>query len=199
LEVRATCVWVLAPDIRKADDPLRDREPCRVWVVEAKEIDAPTGAEPVHWVLLTTLSVEGFDPARQVVRYYTRRWVIEDLSLVLKSGLRAERLQMDDAHTLMNTLALLYVVAWRVLHLRDMARFLPEEPAAAVVTPTEHAVLQAAEGRSLETVREVARAIAYLAGFPRYPSAGEPGVRTLWEGLQRLEASAFGWRLAHGQ
>jgi hypothetical protein len=198
LEVRVTSVWILPPDLRKADDALRDRKPRRVWVVEARESDAPAGVKPVHWVLLTTLSVEGFAPARQVVHYYTRRWVIEELTLVLKSGLRAERLQMDDAPTLMNTLALLYLVAWRVLHVRDTARFLPEEPASMLVTATEQAVLEAAERRPLPTARAVTRAIAHLGGFPRYPSAGEPGVRTLWEGLQRLEAAVFGWQLAHG-
>jgi hypothetical protein len=199
VEMRVTTVWIQTPDLRKADDALRDRQPRQVWVVEAKETQPPAGVKPVHWVLLTTLAVEGFTQARQVVRHYTRRWVIEELTLVLKSGLRAERLQMDDAATLMNTLALLYVVAWRVLHVRDTARWLPDEPAATLVTPTEQAVLEAAERRPLPTARDVTRAIAHLAGFPRYPSAGEPGVRTLWDGLRRLEAAVFGWQLAHGQ
>jgi hypothetical protein len=198
LELRAVRVWIQAPDLRKADDALRDRKPRQVWAVEAREIETPGGAKPIHWVLLTTMPVETFQQARRMVIYYKCRWVIEELSLVLKSGLRAERLQVDDVHTLKNTLALLYVVAWRVLHVRNTARFLPEEPAAAVVSPSEHAVLEAAEGRPLKTAREVTQAIAYLAGFPRYPSAGPPGVRTLWEGLQRLEAAAFGWRLARG-
>lgn len=199
LEVRAVCVWIQAPDLHKPDDPLRDRQPRQVWAVEATEGDPPEGVEPLHWVLLTTMPVETFTQARQMVGYYKRRWAIEELFLVLKSGLRAERLQMDDVETLKNTLALLYVVAWRVLHVRDMARFLPDEPAASVVSPTEHAVLEAAENRPLKTAREVAQAISHLAGFPRYPSAGSPGVRTLWQGLQRLEAAAFGWRLARGQ
>ena len=197
VEVRVVPVWLLAPDLKKSDDAFRDRQPCRVWVVEAKERDAPEGAEALHWVLLTTLKVADFAQACQVLDYYRRRWTIEELSLVLKSGLRAERLQVDDAHTLMNTLALLYVVAWRVLYVRDTARFLPETPAEELVDATERAVLEAATGRTVTTAAEVVRALAQFAGFPQYPSAGPPGVRTLWEALQRLEGAVVGWKLAH--
>jgi hypothetical protein len=199
LEVRLAHVWLLAPDRSKVDDPLRDRRPREVWVVEARECAAPAGVEPLRWVLLTTQPVEDFAAACQTIRYYQRRWVIEDLSLVLKSGLGAERLQMEEAATLKNTLALLYVVAWRVLFLRDTARFLPEGPADLLVNPTEQAVLEAACGQKVATTAAVIQALAHLAGFPRYPSAGPPGVRTLWEGLQRLEGAVLGWQLAHGQ
>lgn len=197
LEIRKAHLWLMPPDLRKSDDPLRDREPQEVWVVEAQERDPPPGAEPLHWILLTTQPVADFAAACQVVRDYQRRWVIEELSLVLKSGLRAERLQMDDVETLQNTLALLYVVAWRVLYTRDLARFLPAAPVELLLNPTERAVLEAAAGRPLPTVADAVQAIAGLAGFPKYPSAGPPGVRTLWEGLQRLEAAVFGWQLAH--
>jgi hypothetical protein len=196
LEIRFAHVWMRPPDLHKADDPLRDREPQEVWVVEARERDAPPGVEPLLWVLLITQPVADLAAACQVVRDYRRRWVIEDLSQVLKSGMRAERLQMDDVETLKNTLALLYVVAWRVLYVRDIARFVPEAPAETLVNATEHAVLVAASGRALPTVADVVQAIAALAGFPRYPSAGPPGIRTLWDGLQRLEGAVLGWRLA---
>jgi hypothetical protein len=199
VEVRVVPVWMKAPALRKADDPLRDQAAQRVWVVEVCEVDRPGGAEPVHWVLLTTLAVEDYAAACRLIGYYRRRWVIEELSLVLKSGLRAERLQMDEVHTLQNTLALLYVVAWRVLFVRDTARFVPDAPAETLVNPTEQAVLAAATGRAITTAAEVVQALGQLAGFPRYPSAGLPGVRTLWEGLQRLEAVVFGWQLARGQ
>jgi len=199
LAIRFVRVWMMPPDLRKADDPLRDRAPQQVWVVEAEEQDAPEGVTPLHWVLVTTQPVPDFAAACQVVRDYRRRWVIEELSLVLKSGLRAERLQMDDVATLQNTLALLYVVAWRVLSTRDLARFVPDAPAAALVNPTELAVLEAAAGRPLPTTADVVQAIAGLAGFPRYPSAGPPGVRTLWEGLQRLEGAVLGWQLARAR
>ena len=142
------------------------------------------------------MPVRTAEQAEQMVRNYTRRWVIEDVHLVLKSGLRAEQLQFDDAHSLKNALATLYVVAWRVVQTRDTARFSPDAPASQLVAPDEIEVLEAVEGRSLPTVRDVVRAIAHLGGFPTYASAGEPGVRSLCAGLQRLEGIIVGWRLA---
>ena len=199
LELRAARVWLLAPRLYKSDDEFRSREAQEVWVVEARERDAPEGAAPLHWVLVTTLPSEGFQAACRVLEYYQRRWLIEELSLVLKSGLQAEKLQMDDAHTLKNALALLYVVAWRVLYVRDTARFLPEAPAELLVDADEQAVLSAVLNKQVKTAADVVEALARLAGFPRYPSAGQPGVRSLWEGLRRLEGAVLGWRLAHNQ
>jgi hypothetical protein len=169
-----------------------------LYAIDAREIDT-TVPEPIHWVLLTTLPVHTQAQAQQMVSDYTRRWVIEDLHLVLKSGLSAEHLQFDDVHTLKNALATLYLVAWRVLCTRDTARAFPDAPADQLVSAEEQAVLEAAEGRALPTTRDVTRAIAHLAGFPRYPSAGEPGVRSLWEGLRCLDSILAGWRLAKQQ
>lgn len=171
-------------------------DPLVLWAVLASEPDPPDGVPPLTWLLLTTLPVPDFATAQQVVGYYARRWVIEELHLVLKSAFGAERLQCDDAHTLKNTLALLYVTAWKVLHLRDVARCLPDLPAQEVVDPDELAVLEAHERRPLTTARAVVRALAHFGGFPRNPAAGEPGVRSLWDGLQRLEGAVAGWRLA---
>jgi hypothetical protein len=196
LEVRSTAVHLPRPT-DGADSESGSPESIGMWAVYASEIDPPPGAEPLRWLLLTSMPVRSFQEARLMLRYYTRRWVIEELHLVLKSGFGAERLQCDDAHTLKNCLALLYVVSWKVLHLRDIARCVPETSAAEVVEADELAVLEANEGRALLTARDVVRAIAHLGGFPRNPSAGEPGVRSLWDGLQRLEGAVAGWRLAH--
>jgi hypothetical protein len=199
LELRAVHVWLQPASFAKADDSVRERSPQKVWVVEARETGAPAGVEPLLWVLLSTQPVETLQEAVRTVGFYRRRWVIEELSLVLKSGLSAEKLQMDDRHTLQNTLALLYIVAWRVLQLRDMVRFLPDAPAETLLDETERKVLAAATGHPVKTAAEAVRAIAQLAGFPSYPSAGRPGVRTLWEGLRRLEGAVFGWKLARGE
>jgi hypothetical protein len=166
-----------------------------LYAIDARETN-PSTAEPVHWVLFTTLPVQAPQEAEAIVRTYTRRWVIEDVHLVLKSGLGAEKLQFDDVHSLKNALATLYIVAWRVVYTRDTARNSPDAPAQQLVSQDEHDILEAVERRSLPTARDVTRAIAHLAGFPRYPSAGEPGVRSICAGLQRLEAMLIGWKLA---
>ncbi len=169
-----------------------------VWVICATEKEPPAGEKPVHWVLLGTTRVETLEDACRMLGYYARRWVIERLHYTLKSGLGAERLQIDDAGSLSHALALYYVVAWRLLHLTYTAREDPERPAAEILDVDAVAVLEAASGRPVLTVREAVIEIARLGGYQPYRSAPPPGVKVLWHGQIRLDSMVIGWRLARG-
>jgi hypothetical protein len=57
-------------------------------------------------------------------------------------------------------------------------------------------VLEEATQAPVSTARAAIRALAQLGGFPTNPSAKEPGVKVLWQGLRRLEAMVEGWLLA---
>ena len=178
---------------RRSSEP---GEPIPVWVFEVREVNPPEGEPPVQWMLITTLPVENVADAERVIRYYARRWGIERLHYTLKSGLRVERLQFDDATSLAHALAVYYVVAWRLLWLTHLARVDPDGPPSGMLNETEREVLEGASGRPIRTRRETVRAIAQLGGFAGNPAAGEPGVKSLWLGLTRLEAMVVGWKLA---
>jgi hypothetical protein len=66
-------------------------------VIQAREAAAPPGEKPLCWTLVTTLPAGTLEEACQAVGYDPRRWFIERLHFTLKSGLRAERLQIDAA------------------------------------------------------------------------------------------------------
>jgi hypothetical protein len=173
----------------------RGNAPQTVWVIEAREETPPEGVPALCWVLLTTLAVPDLATARTVVGYYARRWRIERLHFVLKSGLRAERLQIDDATSLTHALAVYYVVAWRLLHLTYVARETPEASARTVLEAEELTVLTAAVGRPVKTVAQVVQAMAKLGGFLPYQKT-PPGLKTLWHGWQYLQGLVAGYRLA---
>jgi hypothetical protein len=170
-----------------------------VRVLEAREEQPPAGETAVSWTLLTTLPVTTPAEAARVVGYYARRWLIERLHFTLKSGLRAERLQIDDARSLSHCLALYYVVAWRLLQLTYLAREDPERPAADVLAAAEIAVLEAAAKKPVRTLVEAVREIAILGGYQYYRTAPPPGVKSLWLGWRYLTGLVQGWRLAHQQ
>lgn len=193
LTVRAIAAQVQPPRHAKAGEP---RRPVAVHVVCATEEEPSAGEKPIQWILVTTQAVTTGEAACEMVRYYTRRWMIERLHFTLKSGCRAERLQIDDAASLKNALGLYYVVAWRLLWLTTVARTEPLRPAEAIVEEEERRVLEQATGRPVRTAREAVRGVARLGGFAGSPSEGEPGVKSLWLGLRRLEAMVAGWRLA---
>lgn len=170
--------------------------PTEAWVIQALELEPPAGEPPIHWVLITTEAVWDFEAACAMVGYYAKRWVIERLHFTLKSGLRAERLQIDDAVSLGHALAVYYVVAWRLLHLTYLAREQPEAPASATFEPEELTVLTAATKREVSTVWEAVLAVAELGGWQRYRTAPPPGVKSLWVGWITLRGMVQGYRLA---
>ncbi|MGI2909824.1 IS4 family transposase, partial [Tolypothrix sp. VBCCA 56010] len=47
------------------------------------------------------------------------------------------------------------------------------------------------------SLRQAVRMIAILGGFLGRKGDGEPGVKTIWRGLQRLHDIAATWKLLH--
>jgi len=180
-----------------------------LWVVLAREEDAPTGAEPIEWLLLTTVAVENFEQACERVAWYTQRWNIEVFHRTLKSGCLIEDRQLGEVERLEACLAIDMVVAWRIFYLVKLGREVPDVPCDAFYDTDEWQVLVANHNSKHSAknhlpsdppppLREANRMVAKLGGFLGRKSDGEPGTETLWRGLQRLDGMTEGWRLASG-
>lgn len=190
LTVRVLAVSLLAP--HNATAP-----PVSLFVVRASEETPPQGVkEPIEWVLLTTLPVSDAQTALAVVGYYALRWRVERFHYVLKSGCRLERLQMETFATLHKAVSLYSIVAWHLLDLMYLSREVPNAPTWEALSDTERTVLERATGKPLHTVGEVVAAVARLAGFVSVPSAPDPGIKSLWLGLRKLQDLVTGFRLA---
>lgn len=59
-------------------DPRQSKEPLTVWVVRVWEEQKPEGAEPLEWLLLTSVSTTTLDQAWERVDWYRQRWLVED-------------------------------------------------------------------------------------------------------------------------
>jgi hypothetical protein len=90
------------------------------------EADPPEGAKPLRWVLLTTVPIESRKQALRCLRWYTRRWRIEEWHRVLKSGCRIEAHQHQSATKLACAIAIDAVMAWRVMALTLLGREAPD-------------------------------------------------------------------------
>ena len=174
----------------------------RLTAILAEEEDPPEGQEPVRWWLLTTLPIHGLADAMQAVAWYTLRWLVERYHYVLKSGCRIEQLQLETAERLQRALATYAVVAWRLLWLTYEARRHPEASCQGVLTPEQWQVLHRVVKKtdripaSPPSLREAVRQIARLGGFLARKGDGEPGVKTIWRGLRRLDDLVTGSRLS---
>src|SRR5579883_2333139 len=122
---------------------------------------------------------------------------------VLKSGCRAEDLQLSTVARLENALAVYALVAVQVLWLTALARAQPDQPCTVALSAAEwqtlHRVSQprAPLPATPPTLHEAARAIARLGGFLGRRHDGAPGPLSLWRGLARLRDLTAGWQLAH--
>lgn len=160
--------------------------------IQVREVDAPKGAEPVHWLLLTTREVQSVEDALTCVKWYSCRWSCELFHFTLKSGCKIEERQLREAARLERCLAVLVVVAWRLLYLTMLGRVLPEESCELVLGRSEWEALCCVVERvgrppaEPPTLRKANLMIAGLGGFLGRRGDGEPGVKRIWKGLQRL-------------
>lgn len=127
-----------APDTKQT----RHLKPIEVHVVIAKENEPPQGTKPICWILLTTLPIHSSKQALRCLRWYSRRWRIEEWHRVLKSGCKVEAHQNKTAQRLARAIAIDVVVAWRVMLLTLLGRQTPEIPCELYFSPWECRLLE---------------------------------------------------------
>ncbi len=165
----------------------------RLWAVHARERRAPTGVEPVEWMLLTTMEVRDFDQACDKLDWYAQRWMIEVFHRTLKSGCRIEHRQLGNVHRLENCLAIDMMVAARIMHLTWLGRTCPDVPCTIYFEDEQWKALSCFISRkptpqkTVPVIREVIGWIAKLGGHLGRKSDRPPGTQALWEGLQRAD------------
>jgi hypothetical protein len=194
LEVRFGPVKLTAPH-RKLE--FRD---LHLTAVLAQEVDAPQGVEPLQWMLLTTLAVENFEQALEKLDWYAKRWGIEVYHRTLKSGCKIEERQLGSADRIEGCLAIDMVVAWRIFHLTKLGRDTPGVACSVFFEEAQWKALYCFVQQDPKppdqppTLREAIRMVASLGGFLGRKSDGEPGTKSLWLGIQRLDDIAVTWK-----
>jgi Domain of unknown function (DUF4338)/Transposase DNA-binding/Transposase Tn5 dimerisation domain len=194
LEVRFGPVK-LTPPSRKLEFKELD-----ITAIVAQEIDCPQGIEPLEWMLLTTMAVENFDEAVEKLSWYAKRWGIEVYHRTLKSGCKIEERQLGSADRLEACLAIDMIVAWRIFHLTKLGRETPDVPCSVFFEEAEWKALYCFVRQDPRppdqppTLKEAVRMVAGLGGFLGRRSDGEPGTKSLWLGIQRLDDIAATWK-----
>ena len=172
-----------------------------VWAVHAWEEEPPDEVEPLEWMLLTTAEVATFEQALERLQWYTRRWGIEVYHRTLKSGCKIEERQLGHADRIEACLAIDMVVAWRILHLTKLGREVPDVPCSVFFEEAQWKALLVYINRDPippeqpPSLREATRMVASLGGFLGRKSDGEPGTKSLWIGLQRLDDLTDMWKV----
>jgi len=143
-----------------------------VWMVYAREIDAPQHVKtPLEWMLLTTVETLTLEQACERLEWYAKRWGVEVYHRTLKSGCRIEDRQMDTADSLEDCLAVDMVVAWRIYHLTQLARKVPNAPCTVYFEEAEWKTLHILATNSVDfpmqepTLGEAVRIMGSVGGY----------------------------------
>lgn len=177
-----------------------------VHVVEVREPEPPPGAEPVHWILLSTHAVHSAADAWRLVGWYQRRWTVEQLFRTMKrQGLRLEDSQLHSAERLLKLVAIAAHAAAIVLQLVQ-ARDGDPQPASLAFAPDEIALItslnQRMQGKTPrqknphppDTLAWAAWVIAKLGGWHEYQTK-PPGPITFFNGLTTFRSAVSVFRL----
>jgi Transposase DDE domain len=171
----------------------------RLRLIEVREIDPPQGTEPLHWRLLTTHAIADATAAWEIVGWYQRRWVIEQLFRVMKSqGLQLEDSQLASAERLVKLAAAATKAACIDIQLTQSRDGVDQMPASTVFAEPEIDTLAALaptlEGKTQRqqnnhdprSLAWAAWIIARLGGWNCYYKP--PGPITFRRGMQQFYA-----------
>lgn len=174
---------------RGPERPDGDRTDFTVNVVEVREVNAPAGVPPLRWLPLTSLPCQRWSEVQRIVGRYAARWWIEEYHKALKSGVGAEESQMRQADRIETLVAVLAIVAVRLLNAKWLARTHGGQPVDRDVFGKSALKLLAAkfgEPAGGWPHRRALVAVAQLGGFLARKRDGLPGWQTIWRGWQRL-------------
>lgn len=194
MRISAVAVWVRSP--QRPGKGGGYLPPIRCTAVRVWEENAPSGVQALEWILLTDLEVSRLAQALEVALMYSTRWLIEEFHKALKTGTKAEQLQLETAEGLFAAIAIKSVVALRLIELRERIRMAPEAVAdESGFSELELKVLRTTFHRSITTVNDVALAVGRLGGHMNRKGDGMPGWQTLFRGMSKLNDLVEGVRI----
>jgi hypothetical protein len=184
-------------------------ETVELHLVDIREIDAPTGKQPIHWLSLTSHVIETFDQAHLMLDFYRKRWIIEEFFRTLKSaGFRIEDAKMSDPAAFMNFATLATIAAVTVTQMvraRDNpsgqlladAFDMDDKPLLMTICKDYEGETPTKRQRNFHPPNTLAFAtwvIPRLGAWTGYYN--KPGPATLARGLQKYHAVKCGAQMA---
>jgi hypothetical protein len=197
LELRYRRLRILPPAGKKIHYPELD-----LTILHAQERGIPSGQDAVDWKLITDLPIASRRQAIEKLQWYAMRWKIETFHKILKSGARAEEAKLRAASRLVNLIAVLCILSWRVFWMTMMNRVEPQANPRIAMTETEiqllsHAVKNKEHASTPPaTLNDALLLLARLGGYLARAHDPPPGNLILWRGLARLTDIHFGFLIA---
>ena len=182
-----------------------------MYVVEAKE-DLSTiknGESPVHWILFTTYNIGDFTQARQIIKWYSFRWQIEQFfRITKKQGIDLESSQLETGEGLKKLALLGFATALKILQLSLAKDGKQNDKVTKYFSKDQIIVLgllnEQLQGNTQKqqnpfyknSLSWASWIIARLGGYSGYKSQSPPGPITFKRGLDKFYYLTTGFYLA---
>ena len=142
----------------------------------------------IHWKLLTTLPIKNAEEAKQCMRWYSYRWLIERFHYVLKSGCGIEALQLKRADSLMKAVAVYSLAAFNIMQLTYQSRQTPDVSCEVVLRRKQWEALYMLKFKTSKlpkqppSLQQATIWLAQMGGYLGRKSDGPPVLKPVWQG-----------------
>ncbi|MEX3816511.1 IS4 family transposase [Paraburkholderia sp. BR13439] len=188
--------------LRPRQNRRREKLPeIEVFAIHALETNVDEGAEPLEWLLLTSVPTYTQAQALERLAWYARRCTIESWHRVLKSGCRIETRQFGNVERFVRATALFAVVSWRILYAMLLARLDGNLSCEVLLQPIEWQALYCRTHGSTEmpdeppSLAQVILWIARLGGYLPRKRDHPPGPTVIWRGFLVLHEITMMYRI----
>ncbi len=169
----------------------KNKRPLFLYVVYAKERGLSKKDGGIEWMLHTNLPVDDFTKARTMVEWYRSRWEIETYFRVLKGRCHIEDNRFQNEVRMFNAIAIYMIISWRLHSITMLARRNPESSCALGFSEIEWKTIWRVRKKSKPpktppSMYEMTRMLACMGGFLARKGDGEPGVKNIWRGYNKL-------------
>jgi hypothetical protein len=159
--------------------------------IHATETNIPKDRERIEWKLLTNLPVRSCLDAIEKLEWYAQRWKIETFHKILKSGCRAEEAKLRTAERLVNLIAILTILSWRIFWITMLNRTRHDAAPTEAFTELDQYLLDElvpnkGSPPAAPSLGHYIVKLARLGGYLARAHDPPPGNTVIWRGLSRL-------------
>jgi hypothetical protein len=177
--------------VRPPKDKQKNYPELVLTAIHAKEDKAPKDRDRIDWKLLTDLPVRSCLDAIEKLEWYAPRWKIETFHKILKSGCRAEEARLRTAERLVNLIAILCILSWRIFWITMLNRTTPAASPDEAFTELDQYLLDELlpnkpDSHPTASIAAYIVKLARLGGYLARAHDPPPGNIVIWRGLSRL-------------
>jgi len=196
LRVKSKSVSIMPSKRAKRDQP-NHCEPVKLNGIIVEQVSELFKGQkkPIVWRLLTTMDVDNFEEALQVIQFYTRRWRIEEFHKTLKQGAKIEDLQLKESKSIENAITIYSLISCQVMNLRYATTQYPDKPieefgftqrqfSILVTFLLKKKRLKVKPTTPCSNIKQFAEMVKLLITTSK--SNRPPGVKSLWMGITKL-------------